>query len=227
MDEVSAADWAVRYTQVVAAQVRYYRNLRGVSAQWLSDRSAELGMPIARAVISNMENGKRESISIGEVLCLAKALEVAPIDLLTVQDGKTEVAPGLTLDRVSAAGWIAGTPDPAALSKAAADLARAQDDAERAHRRVEEASRRLGDLLGPDLSAPPLEAFPRAGGSQTSQPNPGTDELRQVAGIREAIGAALEHLDGLDEETMSDNEKTLAAALRQVCAAVQRGEIRG
>jgi transcriptional regulator with XRE-family HTH domain len=148
MGETSAPDWAVRYSQVISAQVRYYRNLRGLSAQQVSDRCGELGMPLARAVISHLENGRRESVSVGEVFCLAKVLEVAPIDLLTVKDGGTEIAPGLVLDRASAVGWIAGAPDWAAINAAAADLAQAQADAERAHRRVEEASRRFGDLLG-------------------------------------------------------------------------------
>lgn len=147
IDEGSVADWTVRYTQVVSTQVRHYRSLRGLSAQQVSDRCTELGVPLARAVISHLENGRRESVSVGEVFLLAKALEVAPIELLTAPDGGTEVAPGLILDRASAVGWIAGALDWAALNAAAADLARAQADAEKAHRRVEEASRRFGDLL--------------------------------------------------------------------------------
>ena len=148
MDEVSAADWAVRYTQVVSAQVRYYRDLRGLSTQQVSDRCTELGMPIARAVVSHLENGRREGISVAEVFCLAQALEAAPIDLLTAREGETEIAPGLMVDRVSAVGWIAGTPDWDELNEAAKDLAQAQADAEKAHRRIEAAARRFGDFLG-------------------------------------------------------------------------------
>lgn len=158
MPKSATPEWAVQYTQVIAKQVRNHRNLCGMSAQQLSDRCAELGMTLPRAVISNLECGRRENVTVSEVFCIARALKVAPIDLLTAPDGETEVAPRLSLARTAAAGWIAGAPDPEALNTAATDLARAQADAERAHRTVQAAARHLADLLGPDRAAEPLGA---------------------------------------------------------------------
>jgi transcriptional regulator with XRE-family HTH domain len=224
MNETSAADWAARYTQVISKQVRHYRDVRGVSAQWLSDRCADLGMPLARAVISNLENGRREGVSVGEVFCIARALAVPPIDLLTGGDGDTEIAPGLTVDRASAASWIAGMPDVAALNAVTADLAQAQRDAERAHRAMEEASRRLGDILGASRLVAPLEPFSaKVGGDAPQAPrlNAGTDDTRPNLGVRKAIDASLQSLGQLDDETMSASEKALAEALRQLCVAIE------
>ena len=53
-----------------------------MSVQKLADVTDELGMPIPRSVLANLESGRRETVTVAEVLVLAAALDVAPIDLI-------------------------------------------------------------------------------------------------------------------------------------------------
>ncbi|WP_051798392.1 hypothetical protein [Streptomyces sp. NRRL S-337] len=53
-----------------------------MSAQDLADACAEIGYPIPRNVIANMESGRRAVLSLVEVMVLAKALRTPPICLL-------------------------------------------------------------------------------------------------------------------------------------------------
>lgn len=62
------------------------REIRGLSAQDLADRCSELGAPqLSRGVISNIES-RKENVSIEEVLVLASALDVSPVQLFTPAD---------------------------------------------------------------------------------------------------------------------------------------------
>ncbi|WP_336643502.1 helix-turn-helix domain-containing protein [Microbacterium sp. MMO-113] len=58
------------------ARLAYYRKLSGLSAERLSQR-----VPISRAVISNIENGRKRDITIDEMLALAWALDIPPVAL--------------------------------------------------------------------------------------------------------------------------------------------------
>lgn len=76
---------------------------------FLTFRTGDLiGLPIPRPVLSNLENGRRESVSMAEVLVLAQALEIPPV-LLVAPVGITETVeilpngPRATWD---AAKWI-------------------------------------------------------------------------------------------------------------------------
>jgi hypothetical protein len=53
-----------------------------MSAQRLADRCAELGYPVPRNVIANLESGRKDSVSVAELLVVAEALEVPPVLLL-------------------------------------------------------------------------------------------------------------------------------------------------
>lgn len=142
----AAGDWAERYARTIARRLRTLRDQRGISAQTLSDRCTELGMPLARAVISHLENGRRENVTIAEVFILAKALDATPADLLTGPDVPVEVLPGVALDRQHAVCWIAGIPGPAELAHAAATIHQARTDLDRALRTAADAADTLGAL---------------------------------------------------------------------------------
>ncbi len=89
-----------------------------MSAQQLSERCAELGYPIPRSTITNLEIGRKESISIQEVAILAKALGIPPLSLVFPigRERTVELLPGTEVPTWLAAQWFTGEgPFPAAL----------------------------------------------------------------------------------------------------------------
>ena len=107
---VTLDTWQGRVTRTIAREIRRYRDERKMSAQQLADRTAELGMEIPRSVIANLESGRRETVTVPELLMLAAALEVAPVDLASPAgfDEQTEVLPGRTADPLSVSRWFRG-----------------------------------------------------------------------------------------------------------------------
>ena len=96
-----------------------------MTAEDLSDETERLGMKIERTVIANLENRRRASISIAEVLVLAKALRMPPVLLfLPVGDGPptTEALPGKIVSTWAAARWVTGEA-PFAADDAGEDMA--------------------------------------------------------------------------------------------------------
>jgi len=99
---------------MIAREVRRYREGQGqrprMSAQQLADRTEELGMPIPRSVLANLESGRRETVSVAEVLVLAAALNVAPVELICPVgfDKETEMLPGRAMDQLAARRWFTG-----------------------------------------------------------------------------------------------------------------------
>jgi hypothetical protein len=81
-----------------------------MSAQALSDACAKLGWPIKRSVLSNLESGYRETITVPEVFILAQALEVPPL-LLLLPLGNADtvrVRPGTEVPTNDALRWLLG-----------------------------------------------------------------------------------------------------------------------
>lgn len=109
-DLMAQDGWPARLAKTIARQVRHYRQERGLSAQQMADRLAELGLPVQRAVLANLENGRRGNVTIAEVLALAKVLKVPPI-LLLFPIGQSESIEALPDQRVptwEAAKWFMG-----------------------------------------------------------------------------------------------------------------------
>ncbi|MER5612035.1 helix-turn-helix transcriptional regulator [Streptomyces sp. NPDC002215] len=75
-------EWVDRVQANVAGEVRRRRKEMGWSAQELADRCEQLGHPIPRNVIANMESGRRASLPLVDVLVLAAALETYPACLI-------------------------------------------------------------------------------------------------------------------------------------------------
>lgn len=98
--------------RLVAREVRRYREAQRpkMSAQQLADRTAELGMPIPRSVLANLESGRRETVSVAEVLVLAAALNVSPAELMCPVgfDQQAEMLPGRMVDPREAMRWFTG-----------------------------------------------------------------------------------------------------------------------
>lgn len=107
---MSLEGWQPRLTRVIAREIRRHRDRRKMSAQQLADRTAELGMPIPRPVLANLESGRRDSVSAAELLILAAALDVAPMELICPvgYDDQIELLPGRTMDPLQASRWFDG-----------------------------------------------------------------------------------------------------------------------
>lgn len=88
--------WAARLHETIVSRVRAVRRSRNMSARQVAERTTELGMAIPRPVLANLESGRRTYLTVAELLILAKALGVAPGDLLIPvgRDAHLEVAPG-------------------------------------------------------------------------------------------------------------------------------------
>lgn len=107
---VTPDGWQARLTQTVAREIRRHRDRQKLSAQQLADRTAELGMPIPRNVLANLESGRRGTVSVAEILVVAAALGVAPMELICPvgYDEQLETLPGRTMDPLTASRWIDG-----------------------------------------------------------------------------------------------------------------------
>ncbi len=90
-------------SDVVAGRVREIRHKRAMTVAQLADRLADLGMPgLTEQALYNLEAGRpdrrghrRRAVSVDELLALAYALEVSPLDLLVpIDDEPTISVPG-------------------------------------------------------------------------------------------------------------------------------------
>ncbi|KUI04461.1 hypothetical protein AU188_03975 [Mycobacterium sp. IS-3022] len=67
------------------------------SAQVIADETARLGFPITRDTIANIENGRKKSVDVPELIVLAKALGVPPLRLIypDLVDSPVQAYPGV------------------------------------------------------------------------------------------------------------------------------------
>ncbi|WP_075662273.1 helix-turn-helix domain-containing protein [Streptomyces acidiscabies] len=119
MTQPPTPEWSTRLALSIAQEVRRHRQAQGLSAQQLSDRCTELGMPIQRSVLANLESGRRTTVTVAEVLVLATALNIPP-GLLLFPVGYAEVVeflPGRQVDTLDAVDWLSGgKPLPSGIS---------------------------------------------------------------------------------------------------------------
>jgi transcriptional regulator with XRE-family HTH domain len=100
-------------TERIGARVRELREQMGLSAQKVSDRCALDGAPeLRRQVITNLENGRRESVTVDELLALALALRTSPADLLLPPKGELAVTSEISMDPYHFAEWFTGNGGP-------------------------------------------------------------------------------------------------------------------
>lgn len=103
-------NWSARLVRSIAGEVKRHREAQDMSAQRLADRCAELGQPIPRSVLANLESGRREALSVPELLVLAEALGVPPVALLVPlgHSDQVEALPGRSVSTSDALAWLAG-----------------------------------------------------------------------------------------------------------------------
>lgn len=113
-------EWSDTLTERVAGAVRSRRTVLGLTAAELAERTS-VGKPLTRAVISDLETGRKKSLEVSELLTLAAALDIPPILLLFpgYPDGTVEVVPGAERKSIESAGWVSGQfPGPEAGAQA-------------------------------------------------------------------------------------------------------------
>ena len=97
--------------RVIAERVREIRNARGLTGARLAEEMTEAGIKWDRSVVANLENGRRSTISVEELLTLAYVLNVAPVHLIVPldPDGWYSVTPDAATTNEHARAWIRGT----------------------------------------------------------------------------------------------------------------------
>jgi transcriptional regulator with XRE-family HTH domain len=107
-------------TEVVAARMRALRTKRGLSAAKLAERMKAEGVQWERIIVTKLETGRRPSVSVSELLALAKVLNCPPVMLMTADErdqadyepGRVvlnyQVTPTATSDMSHVRAWIRG-----------------------------------------------------------------------------------------------------------------------
>jgi transcriptional regulator with XRE-family HTH domain len=99
--------WAPELTSRIAAEIKALRGER--SGQWLSDETAAIGHRVSRSTISEIETGKRQTISVDALIVLAAALKVSVADLIYPGLDDVEMLPGLVVRHGEAIEALVGT----------------------------------------------------------------------------------------------------------------------
>src|SRR4051812_47248476 len=100
----------MRPSEVVRTNVARLRREHKLSAAALSKITKELGAPISRGTIANIESGVQRSTTVDQLFVLALALDVAPATLITPPptDDELRVTDTVTTDVSTAQEWIVG-----------------------------------------------------------------------------------------------------------------------
>ncbi|GAA4980706.1 hypothetical protein GCM10023205_57210 [Yinghuangia aomiensis] len=130
---MDAAGWSTQLLEAVGTQVRNYRKQLGMTAQDLADACAELGLEIPVKAVTNIETGRRASLGVGELLVLARALNVGPVGLVFPLGHRAtvEAFPGREIPVWDAVAWF--TEETPLEEPAPRGSARATIDAFRMH----------------------------------------------------------------------------------------------
>lgn len=216
-------DWEARLTAAVAQQVKHWRDERGWSAQQLADRCADvIGKPVPRNTITNLENRRRSTITLGEVLVLAAALEVPAVALMLPLGTAVsiEVLPDVEVPVTDALAWLQGDeapglPAPRAAASSLMALTRQHQRAERGLQvamAVAEAER--WDRSSPDRGR-------RVHESQEAR----ADAYERLRDVRKAIRAAgfvpPAVPAGVERTVDRDQPEVLVAELRRVASGTE------
>ncbi len=95
---------------MIAERVKAVRAARGLTGAQLAQKMTETGLKWDRSVVANLENGRRSTVSVEELLALAFVLEVAPVHLIVPldDDGWLAVTPDVSTTNPLARAWIRG-----------------------------------------------------------------------------------------------------------------------
>lgn len=141
--------WPATWNQAIGRRIASVRRGADMSAQALADACTALNFPIGRGTIAKLENGGRESIGIHELVVIAAALGVRPVELLFpgaletphVNESAVEYFPGAPIPMREAWDRFVG---PSSESPSAVRIAQARDGAERVVKLLDEAQSHRG-----------------------------------------------------------------------------------
>lgn len=93
----------------VADRVREVRMRHRLTAQDLAERLQGLGLPWERTTVVKLENKRRQTLTVTELMALAVALDVAPVNLLVPLDDRPyQVTPNRTESSDAVRAWVRG-----------------------------------------------------------------------------------------------------------------------
>lgn len=106
-------DWAERQARRIGRQVRSLREQAGLSATVVASIATNLGYPMQRTALANLEAGRRKTISLAEISVFATILGTSPLALLfpldsALGDDSCEYFPGWHGRGLQAWGWFTG-----------------------------------------------------------------------------------------------------------------------
>jgi transcriptional regulator with XRE-family HTH domain len=125
-----AKAWELGLAGRVGSAIQVRRKELDLTAQQLAERTKSLGYPISRVAISKIEGNKRAGkFDVAELLVLAQALELAPLQLLFPDelDDDIELLPGEGTLTSHAITWFTGGPGPMWPSREVAELTKKLD----------------------------------------------------------------------------------------------------
>ncbi|MFE4197373.1 helix-turn-helix domain-containing protein [Paenarthrobacter sp. NPDC056912] len=82
MGQLEPRQWASSVAARVGKNIQSARKLASMSAQDLSAACEAAGYPIPRSTIANIESGRKETVSLQEVLIIARILHIPPLALI-------------------------------------------------------------------------------------------------------------------------------------------------
>ncbi|MFF7690564.1 helix-turn-helix domain-containing protein [Streptomyces syringium] len=93
----------------IALRVKELRGRRGWTAAQLGEALGKHGVRWDRFAVANLENGKRQNVTVQELIALALALDVAPVNLLVPLDDRPyQLTPTRAEGADTVRAWVRG-----------------------------------------------------------------------------------------------------------------------
>jgi transcriptional regulator with XRE-family HTH domain len=94
----------------IGRRIKELRRRRGITAQGLADLVSATGVRCDRWTVTKLETGRRQNVTVVELLAFARVLEVAPVNLLIspTNEGTFPVTPAECVDLREARAWFRG-----------------------------------------------------------------------------------------------------------------------
>ncbi|MEU5345700.1 helix-turn-helix transcriptional regulator [Streptomyces sp. NPDC020766] len=100
---------AVTPVETIAKRVREARNRKGMTALELADDLKRRGLDWDRQTVTKLETGRRQNVSVAELLALARALDVSPLHLLVpLEEVEYKVTPEESMPAARVREWVRG-----------------------------------------------------------------------------------------------------------------------